>query len=102
VASSLFLIQQLALRRAFHKRQTLTAVHDRHAAWSGLGSALTTLYSQRKRTTSVWGILFVTAYLLGTTVLHITTPSLFSLATFNNTFPGSAPVIPIQFDMAPT
>lgn len=46
------LFQQLALRRVFHGRQTLTSIHDSHSAWGGLGSAFVTLYLQRKQATS--------------------------------------------------
>ncbi|KAF8496310.1 hypothetical protein JB92DRAFT_2817902 [Gautieria morchelliformis] len=89
LAAILFLIQQLAHRRALHTRQTLTAVHDTFSAWGGIGSALSVMYAQRKRATALWRLFCVTAYLVGMSGLHITTPGLFSVATFNNTFPGT-------------
>jgi hypothetical protein len=88
VASVLFIIQQLALRKAYHTRQTLKAVHDTYTAWGGLGSALLTFCL---RTSSVWG---VTAYLLGMSLIQITTPSLFTLTTSNYTRPGYVEVTP--------
>jgi hypothetical protein len=89
LAAILFLVQQLAHRGALHTRQTLTAVHDTFSAWNGIGSALAVMYAQRNRTTAVYrGLLCVTAYLVGMSALHITTPGLISVATFNNTFPG--------------
>jgi hypothetical protein len=38
--------QQLALRRNLVQQQTLTATHDKSAAWNGLGSALLSIWRQ--------------------------------------------------------
>ncbi|KAI0092971.1 hypothetical protein BDY19DRAFT_882262 [Irpex rosettiformis] len=84
------IVQQLALRRTLHKRQTLTAVHDQYNAWTGFGAAFTTLLKQYYLPASVWSIVAVTAYLLAVSVLHITVPATFSLATFNKSLPGTA------------
>ncbi|KAJ6480324.1 hypothetical protein C8R45DRAFT_933252 [Mycena sanguinolenta] len=43
LAAAVYLMQQLSLWRNLDIRQTLTAFHDKHAAWSGPGSALSTL-----------------------------------------------------------
>ena len=70
------LAQNLALRRDLNARQTLTAIHDKSRAWLGLGSSLASLYQQTKLRAAAWGVLAVTAYLTGISVLHITISSL--------------------------
>ncbi|KAJ7108153.1 hypothetical protein C8R44DRAFT_857727 [Mycena epipterygia] len=82
--SILVLISQtLAMRRNLRMEQTLTAAHDKFAAWSGIGSALLRLWNQRIVPSSVLGTLSVFLYLTNILVVHITTPSLLSLQTFN-------------------
>lgn len=83
------LAQQLSLRKTLHRLQTLTEVHDKHTAWSGFGAAIVTVLNQRKLPTSVWGVFAIAGYLLSILVLHITVPATFSLATFNESFPGT-------------
>ncbi|KII89220.1 hypothetical protein PLICRDRAFT_600359 [Plicaturopsis crispa FD-325 SS-3] len=77
--------QQLALRGTFLRYQTLTATHDGSSAWSGLGSALASVWRQTYIAASVSGTLYVTAYLSGIAILNVTTPSLFGMQPFNNT-----------------
>ncbi|EMD37230.1 hypothetical protein CERSUDRAFT_95485 [Gelatoporia subvermispora B] len=77
--------QQLSLKRNFHVRQTLTALHDKSNAWLGLGSAFLTLYQQKTTKTSPWYIVAITMYLLGIFILHITTPALFDVIPFTQT-----------------
>ena len=84
----MLIVQQLALRRILHSRQTLTAVHDQYNAWSGFGAACVALLKQYRLPVSVWSITGVTGYLLAISVLHITVPATFSLATFNKSIPG--------------
>lgn len=79
----MFVTQKLALSYNFHKARTLTAMHDITSAWAGIGSALATLYSQRSLAGSVVGTLSVVGYLGGISILHVTTPSLLSIETFN-------------------
>lgn len=74
--------QQLAIRGIVLKRQTLTAAHDESAAWTGLGSALLAVWRQTRIAASVVGTLSVAIYLIGISVLHISTPSLFNLQVF--------------------
>jgi hypothetical protein len=74
--------QQLAIRGVVLKHQKLTATHDEIAAWTGLGSALLVLWRQTRIAASVVGTLSVTIYLIGISVLHISTPSLFNLQVF--------------------
>ncbi|OCH87593.1 hypothetical protein OBBRIDRAFT_837249 [Obba rivulosa] len=85
---TLFLVlvtQQLSLKRNFHARQTLTALHDKANAWLGLGSSFLTLYQQRKTRTAPWYIFAITVYSLGIFILHITTPALFDVIPFTQT-----------------
>ncbi|KAJ7266385.1 hypothetical protein B0H12DRAFT_159444 [Mycena haematopus] len=90
LAALVYLMQQLSLRRNLDIRQTFTAFHDKQAAWSGLGSAFSTLYSQRRLQTAFSGLFFIGLYIFGVSALHITTPSLLSLATSNKTSAGYA------------
>ncbi|TDL24035.1 hypothetical protein BD410DRAFT_133225 [Rickenella mellea] len=75
--------QKLALRRNMLTRQTLTRIHDKTAAWTGLGSSLLVLQNQFLIAASVLGIFAVALYLGCMYVLHITTPALISVDTFN-------------------
>ena len=74
--------QKLAMQGIFLKYQTLTATHDESTAWIGLGSALLVLWKQTRIAASVIGALWVTIYLIGISVLHISTPSLFNIQVF--------------------
>jgi hypothetical protein len=74
--------QQLAIRGILHTHQTLTATHDESTAWNGLGSALLALWRQTRIAATVIGILLITAYLIGISVLHISTPTIFNLQVF--------------------
>ena len=67
--------QQLALRRNLQVRQTLSAIHDKSAAWSGLGASVLALVRQRTLNTDVWGVLQVVLYLVAIFALHVTIPS---------------------------
>ncbi|EIM87067.1 uncharacterized protein STEHIDRAFT_167931 [Stereum hirsutum FP-91666 SS1] len=96
------LAQQLSLRKTLHRRQTLTEVHDKHTAWSGFGAALVTVLNQRKLPTAVWGVFAIAGYLLSILVLHITVPATFSLATFNESFPGTVTLTSNIPDIGPT
>ncbi|KAJ7325382.1 hypothetical protein DFH08DRAFT_1085128 [Mycena albidolilacea] len=86
-AALVFVTQRLWTRQSLRADQTLTATHDSAAAWTGIGSALSQLWSQRTMSGSVIGVLSVFLYLANILVLHITTPALFSFETFNLTWP---------------
>jgi hypothetical protein len=83
----LFLTQRLSLRRNLLHFQTLTTSHDVTAAWSGLGAALFSLYAQISVTASVLGVSAVAIYLTCLSLLHIATPTLFTMDLFNDTSP---------------
>lgn len=78
-------MQKLSMRRSLATDQPLTATHDRTAAWAGIGSAVLQTWRQKTVRASPTGILSVFLYLGNILVLHITTPGLFSLETFNST-----------------
>jgi hypothetical protein len=77
----------LALHRNWQAGKTLTATHDNATAWVGLGSALVTMLDQIAVTSSVLGVLSIFGYLASLSLLHITTPALFSVEAFNITIP---------------
>ncbi|KAJ7312466.1 hypothetical protein DFH08DRAFT_897062 [Mycena albidolilacea] len=77
--------QKLSMRRNLVTAQPLTATHDNTAAWAGIGSAFLHIWHQKAVRASITGILSVFLYLATVLVLHITTPGLFSLETFNST-----------------
>ncbi|KAJ7189816.1 hypothetical protein GGX14DRAFT_408521 [Mycena pura] len=87
--SAVFVTQKLAIHANLHARQTLTATRDNLSAWGGLGSALSSLYSQFYLPASVTRTFVVTAYLGSIPLLHVTTPAIFSVDTgFNSSSPG--------------
>ncbi|KAJ6578548.1 hypothetical protein B0H19DRAFT_1063020 [Mycena capillaripes] len=61
----------------------MTGIHDRQAAWSGLGSAVNTLWNQLSVPASIWNVAAITGYLMTMAGLKITTPALFRLASVN-------------------
>ncbi|KAJ7479024.1 hypothetical protein FB451DRAFT_1450718 [Mycena latifolia] len=79
-----FVAQTLSLRRRLQMEQPLTAIHDSAAAWSELGSAVLRIWHQKALPASVIGVLSALLYLGNILVLHITTPALFSVETFNS------------------
>ncbi|KAF7367706.1 hypothetical protein MSAN_00834400 [Mycena sanguinolenta] len=56
-------------------------------AWSGLGSAVKIILDQITEASSVLGTLSVLGYLSCISILHITTPALFSVQAFNVSIP---------------
>ena len=54
------------------------------SAWTGLGAAILTLWRQAKSPSYVIGLIQVTLYLVSVSSLHITTPSLFSVQSFQS------------------
>ncbi|KAJ7710706.1 hypothetical protein B0H17DRAFT_1173615 [Mycena rosella] len=82
-----FVTQTLATRRSLQMDQPLTATHDNAAAWAGIGSAILHLWHQKTVPASTIGVLSAFFYLANILVLHITTPALFSLQTFDSYLP---------------
>ncbi|KAJ7079920.1 hypothetical protein C8R43DRAFT_344838 [Mycena crocata] len=83
--------QSLAMRQALQTQATLTSIHDTTAAWSGIGSGILALWSQRSVRASVSGVLRAVLYLGTIMAVQDTMPALFSLQTFNST--TSLPVV---------
>ncbi|KAJ7600228.1 hypothetical protein C8J56DRAFT_5588 [Mycena floridula] len=83
----LYITQRLALRRILYSTKTITGIHDRQTAWSGLGSAINSCWNQLSVSASVWGVGIITIYLALMAGLKITTPSLLALVSVsqNNT-----------------
>ncbi|KAG1849494.1 hypothetical protein F4604DRAFT_1907438 [Suillus subluteus] len=87
----LFLTQRLAMSRTLVRRQKLTAIHDISGAWTGLGSALSSVWQQIDIPASWWMTSAVTVYLASISVLHVTSSTLLQLQTFNNSVLTSVP-----------
>ena len=85
--------QRLALRRDLNTRQTLTAVHDKTAAWLGLGSALSSLHAQARLPAAVGGVFCITTYLSCIFALHISIPGLFHVVPYNETIQTVQPTL---------
>ncbi|KAJ7227522.1 hypothetical protein C8J57DRAFT_1730886 [Mycena rebaudengoi] len=79
-----FVTQKLSIQRDLQMDQTVTATHDSAAAWAGVGSAFNHVWRQRTVPASLIGVLSALGYLGNILLLHITTPSLFSLETFTS------------------
>ncbi|KAJ6548451.1 hypothetical protein B0H19DRAFT_1265288 [Mycena capillaripes] len=98
-----FVTQTLWMRRSVQRNQTLTETHDHAAAWAGIGAAISHIWHQQAVRASIMAVLCVCVYLGNIMVLHITTPALFSLATFNSptTIPVGTQSLP-SFTPSPT
>ncbi|KAH7925015.1 hypothetical protein BV22DRAFT_1195502 [Leucogyrophana mollusca] len=83
-ATMLFVTQRVALSRALSQRQKLTALHDTSGAWTGLGSALFSMWQQTSVAASTWRTSAIVAYLTCISILHITSSSIIQLQTFDN------------------
>ena len=81
------LTQRAALRNDLHRRQTLTAVHDKSTAWLGLGAALGAMWQQTKLRAAPWAVCAVALYLTCVFVLHISVAGLFHVVPYNATVP---------------
>ncbi|KAJ6488838.1 hypothetical protein C8R45DRAFT_929540 [Mycena sanguinolenta] len=73
------------------KHQSLTSIHDQILSWTGLGSSVATLHQQLAMPASVSAVLAIFGYLVNISVLHVTSPALIAVETFNSTV--SSPVV---------
>ncbi|KAI0320946.1 hypothetical protein OF83DRAFT_1168868 [Amylostereum chailletii] len=78
-AGILALMQPLAIRYQFQRRQTLTSLSDQAEAWSGLGASLFSLYRNICFPAALPSVVLILNYFIALTVLHITTPILMSV-----------------------
>ncbi|KAF7351705.1 hypothetical protein MSAN_01603600 [Mycena sanguinolenta] len=90
LAVLIYLMQKLSFWRSVAIQQTLTALHDKHAAWSGPGAAIATLSHQIHLRTAFSSLFFVVLYMFVAAALHVTTPALMSLGTSDRPSPGIA------------
>ncbi|KDR84452.1 hypothetical protein GALMADRAFT_713990 [Galerina marginata CBS 339.88] len=83
-ATLLFFVQRVSIRQNLLRHEPLTATHDFTTAWSGVGSAVFSLYNQLSVPASSWRVSGVAAYLTCLSIMHITTPTLFTLQLFSS------------------
>ncbi|KAF8190279.1 hypothetical protein K438DRAFT_2141786 [Mycena galopus ATCC 62051] len=76
---------KLATGCIMHQYSTLTSIHDQSAAWTGMGSSLSTLAQQLKLPTSALATFSILTYLSAISILHATIPALVSAEIFNMT-----------------
>ncbi|KAF8186116.1 hypothetical protein K438DRAFT_1936834 [Mycena galopus ATCC 62051] len=79
--------QRLTVACSIQKYSLLAATHDQVLAWTGIGSACSALYHQIKWPTSWLQILFIWLYLAAISILHIVTPAIIAVESFNSTTP---------------
>ncbi|OJA14385.1 hypothetical protein AZE42_07743 [Rhizopogon vesiculosus] len=88
----LFLTQRLAISRTLVRHLKLTSIHDISGAWSGLGSALSSVWQQIDIPASWWTTSAVATYLACLSVLHVTSSTLLQFQTFNSTISTFVPI----------
>ncbi|KAJ7610620.1 hypothetical protein DFH06DRAFT_171956 [Mycena polygramma] len=91
LAATLYVTQTLALRKCLGSSQTLTATHDQTLSWAGIGAAFSSLLAQLALPADIIGTLAITGYLATILTLHVSTPALFAVETFNHTVPAVVP-----------
>ncbi|KAJ7819968.1 hypothetical protein B0H13DRAFT_2452399 [Mycena leptocephala] len=79
----LYLTQQLVIKTAGQKYYTLTSTHDKLSSLQGIGSSLSTLSRQIVLPASISATMSIFIYLSAISLLHVTTPALFAVATFD-------------------
>ncbi|KAF7378111.1 hypothetical protein MSAN_00235300 [Mycena sanguinolenta] len=77
-----YMTQKLAITSAIQQYSFLTTTHDKVLAWTGIGSAILTLWRQVKLPGSLFKILHISLYLATISVLHVATPALVSVESF--------------------
>lgn len=75
--------QRLALRSDLYNQETLTAMHDKSAAWLGLGAASTAIVNQRKVSSAPGVIAFIAIYLCAGLLFHVNIPGFINIVPFN-------------------
>ncbi|KAF8141895.1 hypothetical protein EV363DRAFT_1443812 [Boletus edulis] len=88
-----FVTQSLVLSATFSSKKKLTQIHDICSAWSGLGAALSTLWSQTKVASSVWSVVLVTAYFTCVSILHVASSTIMQFQPFNHTIARTVPAL---------
>ncbi|KAF8449309.1 hypothetical protein L210DRAFT_3640903 [Boletus edulis BED1] len=88
-----FVTQSLVLSATFSSKKKLTQIHDICSAWSGLGAALSTLWSQTKVASSVWSVVLVAVYFACVSVLHVASSTIMQFQPFNHTITRTVPAV---------
>lgn len=65
-------------------RRDLTSIHDISRAWTGIGSAIVSLWQQRKVSESFWTTLCILVYFTCISILHISSSAIMQFQTFNS------------------
>lgn len=76
--------QSLALKRNYHIQQSLTALHEKSAAWLGLGAAVSGLWRTHSYKGAKWSMFLILLYFLCLFTLGITTPALINIGFTND------------------
>ncbi|KAJ7210691.1 hypothetical protein GGX14DRAFT_394336 [Mycena pura] len=82
-ATLVYLTQRVATIHTIQKYSLLTATHDKRLAWTGIGSAFSTLWEQRKSPRPCVEIFVICVYLATISGLHVTTSALVSVESCN-------------------
>ncbi|KAF8141902.1 hypothetical protein EV363DRAFT_37740 [Boletus edulis] len=88
-----FVTQSLVLSATFSSKKKLTQIHDICSAWSGLGAALSTLWSQTKVASSVLSVVLVAVYFACVSVLHVASSTIMQFQPFNHTITRTVPAV---------
>ncbi|KAF8119499.1 hypothetical protein EV363DRAFT_1197820 [Boletus edulis] len=88
-----FVMHGLVLSTTFSSPEELTQIHDVCGAWSGLGAALSTLWSQTKASSSVWSVVLVAVYSACVLVLHVASSTMMQFQPFNGTIMGTVSAV---------
>ena len=68
------------MKRNYHVKQTLSALHEKSAAWMGLGSSAMGLWRQRRLRACRLGVFLILSYLACLFTLSLTTPTLINVS----------------------
>lgn len=76
--------QSIALKRNYHVQQSLAALHEKSAAWLGLGAALSGMWRTHSYKGARWSMLLILLYFVCLFALGITTPALINIGFTND------------------
>jgi hypothetical protein len=83
----IYMVRRISLRSRLQEKTSLTAVHDINDAWSGIGAATIGLSRQIHLPADYVAVSIAMLYLLGISILHITSPALLGLQTYSPSTP---------------
>ena len=86
----LLIIPFYEIQSNLDKGQSVAALHDNLMAWRGLGASVLALWRSRQLgTRTVLRVFLVCVFFVAVAILHVATPSVMTVGTFNATFPIS-------------